>query len=344
MLKRVDLPPLTRRAHSSEWRGLWIRVAFAFGLIFLAFALLWLDRDGLRDNIDGHLSFSDILYFTMITVTTVGYGDIVPVTDRARLVDAFLITPIRVFLWLIFLGTAFDFLFKRGWEKLRMKNIQRGLRGHIVLAGFGHSGRKALEELVASGADIKNVVVIDCEEEAIQAARAAGAATIRGDASRDEILAAVHIERAASMVVSSGRDDSSILIVLTARHLAPKLRIAVTVRAADNESLARQAGADVVVNPVSFAGLLLARSSEGTHVADYIADLVTTEGDVSIRERLVAPHEVGRSLQDVCDGQGVRIHRGTLHFSPWDREAAELKAGDLIIEVVPTLPKAAANL
>ncbi|WP_246450249.1 hypothetical protein [Sphingomonas rhizophila] len=115
-------------------------------------------------------------------------------------------------------------------------------------------------------------------------------------------------------------------------------------RAADNESLARQAGADVVVNPVSFAGLLLARSSEGTHVADYIADLVTTEGDVSIRERLVAPHEVGRSLQDVCDGQGVRIHRGTLHFSPWDREAAELKAGDLIIEVVPTLPKAAANL
>ncbi|WP_246450251.1 potassium channel family protein [Sphingomonas rhizophila] len=220
VLKRVDLPPLTRRAHSSEWRGLWIRVAFAFGLIFLAFALLWLDRDGLRDNIDGHLSFSDILYFTMITVTTVGYGDIVPVTDRARLVDAFLITPIRVFLWLIFLGTAFDFLFKRGWEKLRMKNIQRGLRGHIVLAGFGHSGRKALEELVASGADIKNVVVIDCEEEAIQAARAAGAATIRGDASRDEILAAVHIERAASMVVSSGRDDSSILIVLTARHLA----------------------------------------------------------------------------------------------------------------------------
>jgi len=335
-LPRAHLPPLKRRAQRHEWQGVLIRIGIALGLIMLAFSLLWLDRGGLRDNVDGQLSFSDILYFTMITVTTVGYGDIVPVTERARLIDAFLITPIRVFLWLIFLGTAFEFLFKRGWENWRMKNIQRQLRNHIVIAGFGHSGRKAMEELLAGGTAIKDIVVIDCDEEAIETAREAGAATIRGDASRDEILAAVHVERASTVIVSAGRDDTSVLVVLTARHLAPDARIAVAVRNADNESLARQAGADVVVNPVSFAGLLLATSSHGAHVADYIADLVTTEGKVALRERLARADEVGRPLKDVCRGLAVRLHRGTEVHSPWDLAADRIEQGDLILEIVPT--------
>ena len=75
-LPRAHLPPLKRRAQRHEWQGVLIRIGIALGLIMLAFSLLWLDRGGLRDNVDGQLSFSDILYFTMITVTTVGYGDL----------------------------------------------------------------------------------------------------------------------------------------------------------------------------------------------------------------------------------------------------------------------------
>jgi voltage-gated potassium channel len=315
-VKRLaDLPPLKRRAHRKDWYGLAIRIAIAIGLIITAFLLLWFDRDGLRDNIDGHLTFGDVIYFTMITVTTVGYGDIVPVTPRARTIDAFLITPIRVFLWLIFLGTAVDFLFKRSWENWRMKNIQRGLCDHVILAGFGHSGRKAMEELLARGTSIKEIVVIDCNEEAINTAREAGVATIKGDASRDEILSAVHVERAAAVIVSAGRDDTSVLIVLTARHLAPQVRIAVAVRNADNEDLARQAGADVVVNPVSFAGLLLAASRHGAHVADYISDLATTDGLVALRERAASEEDIGRSLREICKGLAVRLHRGGMIYS-----------------------------
>jgi voltage-gated potassium channel len=335
MARKGELPPLQRKVHREDWHGLAIRVAIALGLIALAFAILWLDRGGLRDNTDGELSFTDVIYFTMITVTTVGYGDIIPVTERARLLDAFLITPIRVFLWLIFLGTAFEFLLKRSWENWRMRKIQQTLCDHVILAGFGRSGQKAMEELISGGADVQKIVVVDCDPDAIELACQAGVATIRGDATRDEVLTAVHVERATSLIVSCGRDDTSVLVVLTGRHLAPSLRIAVAVRNVDNEDLARQAGANVVINPVSFTGLLLATSSRGEHVADYLHDLVTTEGHVILREREARPEEVGKALQQACDGQAVRLYRGGVVHAPWD-PTTRIKAGDMILEVVPT--------
>ncbi|HWK35794.1 potassium channel family protein, partial [Sphingomonas sp.] len=68
---------LTRKSRTPPWLSLVWRVALAFGLMGIALAVHWLDRDGLRDTLDGHVSFTDVLYFTMITITTVGYGDIV---------------------------------------------------------------------------------------------------------------------------------------------------------------------------------------------------------------------------------------------------------------------------
>ena len=187
-MDEANKPALTRSGPQSGWRTIAVRVMLAASLVMLAFALLWFDRDGLKDNIDGHVSFTDTIYFTMITITTVGYGDIIPVSDRARMIDAFLITPIRLFVWLIFLGTAFNFLLKRSWEKWRMKMIQKNLHDHIIIAGFGSSGRKSLQELLSAGVPATRIVVIDCLEERVQAARELGAATIQGDASRDELL------------------------------------------------------------------------------------------------------------------------------------------------------------
>lgn len=329
-------PPLTRSGPQSGWRTVAVRAALAVSLVVLAFLLLWFDRDGLKDNIDGHLSFTDVIYFTMITITTVGYGDIVPVSDRARMIDAFLITPIRLFVWLIFLGTAFNFLLKRSWETWRMKMIQKNLNDHIIIAGFGASGRKSLEELLSAGVPVARIVVIDCLAERVEAAREMGAATIQGDASRDELLSSAHVERAATILISAGRDDTSILIVLTARNLAPKLRIGVAIRIEDNESLARQAGADVVVNPVSFAGLLLASSSHGSHVADYIADLATSTGKVALRERPIDRSEYGIALCDLATGLGVRIFRGGATIDAADPGAGKLRAGDRVLEIVAT--------
>ena len=313
-----------------------MRVAIAISLLVIAFAILWFDRDGLRDNIDGHLSFADVIYFTMITVTTVGYGDIVPISERARLFDAFLITPIRVFLWLIFLGTAAEFLLKRSWENWRMQRIQHTLRNHVILAGFGRCGQNAMAELLADGMAVSKIVVIDADPEAIEVAKRAGVATITGDATRDEVQKAVRVESAERMIVSCGRDDTTILTVLTARQLAPKLRISVAIRNADNEDLAHQAGADVVVNPVSFTGLLLAASGHGEHLAEYIRDLATARGDVRLREREARPDEVGQYLKEACEGRALRLYRGAQALSPWDPSPPRIEAGDQILELVMT--------
>ena len=253
-----ELAPLPRRSTASPWRTLVVRAALALALLVTAFLLLWFDRDGLKDHIDGHLTFAEVIYFTMITITTVGYGDIVPVTEKARLIDAFLITPIRLFIWLIFLGTAFELVFKRAWEKWRMKQIQKELCGHVVVAGFGKNGSTAAERLLAEGLSPESLVVIDCHSDRCELARGLGAAVIEGDASSDAILHAVHVNRAARLIVSAGRDDTGILVVLSARKLSPSLDIAVVVRNHDNEDIALAAGANRVINPVAVAGAMLA--------------------------------------------------------------------------------------
>ncbi|BBD98169.1 potassium transporter TrkA [Sphingobium amiense] len=325
---------LRRRSALPLWADLAWRLVLVFGLIALVLALHWFGRDGLRDNLDDRISFIDVLYFTTVTVTTVGYGDIVPVTPEARLFEAIFVTPIRLFVWIIFLGTAYNLFFRNILYRWRMARIQADLHNHIVVTGFGTSGEEAVNELLARGTDPREIVVIDGSEAALVRAEALGCNILCGDSTRDRTLKDVAIHRARSMIVSAGRDDTSILITLTARHLAPRLPISIVVRNEDNELPARQAGASTVINPVSFAGLLLAGSTSGRHIADYMADLAASGGRVKLNERAVLPEEIGGPLSAIRTGLGVRIYREDRPFGFWEAEAQRLQTGDCLIEIV----------
>jgi voltage-gated potassium channel len=318
------------------WRG-----ALVIGLLLLAIIVHWLERDGLKDSYDGVVSFLDVVYFTMISITTTGYGDIVPVSNQARMFDAFIVTPIRIFFVLIFIGTAYTFVFRRTWDKWRMAKIQASLTGHIVVAGYGTSGSEAVDELIARGTPAAEIVVIDRSTEALERAESLGCAIVEADATRDKTLQAVRVGAARAMIVTSGGDDTSILITLTARHLAPDLPISIAVRNEDNELLARQAGATTVINPVSFAGLLLAGSTQGLHISDYIADLASSSGRVKLSERVVTGEECGKPLAALARGIGVRIYRDGKPYGFWEPEARALRAGDCIVEILPTAEKEA---
>jgi len=335
--ERIKFRPLRRRVGIPVWADAGVRLSAALALVFLVVLIHWADRDGLVDHHDGHVSFLDVVYFTMISITTTGFGDIAPVTPRARMIEAIIVTPIRFAVIFIFVGTAYNFLIKHSWEKWRMARIQERLEGHIAVLGFGVSGSEAVCELIERGAKPDEIVVMDPSADRLAEAEALGCNVIEGDATRDDDLSAIRIAQARSVLVSAGRDDTSILIVLTVRHLAPQVPISVVVRAADNERLAIQAGAGNVINPVRFTGLLLAGSAQGSHIADYLSDLASASGRVQLVERPVRPEEVGLALKALPDGAlGLRLYRDGEPIGFWEQAAHRIEPGDVIVEILPT--------
>ncbi|MBT0666778.1 potassium channel family protein [Novosphingobium profundi] len=328
--------PLRRALAVPVWADVALRIGAALALISIVVLVHWLDREGLRDGYDNDVSFLDVVYFTMISITTTGFGDIAPVSDKSRLVEAIIVTPIRLAVIYIFVGTAYNFIIKRSWETWRMKRIQERLENHVVVLGYGVSGSEAVAELIARDTDPSDIVVIDSSPARLAQAEQAGCNVLEGDATRDETLNAVRITRARTVLVSAGRDDTTILIILTARHLAPKVPITAVVRADDNELLARQAGADNVINPVRFTGLLLAGSAQGKHISEYMSDLASVSGRVQLVERAVKAEEIGRPLDAIATGKGLRIYRGTRAIGFWQDEARALAAGDVIVEITAT--------
>jgi voltage-gated potassium channel len=335
-LKRPTKLILKRTLALPGWFAIGWRVIAVVALLGFMILVHWLEREGLKDGLDGHISFLDAIYFTMISITTTGYGDIVPVTDRARTFDALVVTPARVFLLLIFVGSAYLFVARNTWEKFVMKRIQRGLEDHIVVAGYGTKNRRAVEELISLGADPKSLVVVDEDETRLSLAETCGCNILRADATRDETLRAVRLEHARLVLISAGRDDTSILICLTARHVAPGVRISIAINEKDNEAIAQHAGANVVVNPLDFAGLLLATSDAGEHVAAYLADLASSAGKVRMIERVAEPHEIGGALKDIDGAVALRLIRDGKAYGFWRPQAAELQPGDIVMEIRPT--------
>lgn len=325
-------PRFFRRGRLGTRTTLLIRMAAVLFLIAVALGGHWFDREGLRDNIDGHISFADVIYFTAITVTTVGYGDIVPVSTSARMFDTFVVTPIRIFIFLIFLGSAYSFMLRQGWETWRMNSARRALKGHTIVCGYGAAGAATVAELLERGHAPETIVVIDEAAACLRQAEDLGVGTVEGDATHNAVLGIAEVERAASVIIAPGRDDTAVLIVLTVRRLAPDAHIAVSINAIENEPLARDAGATVIVNPVTFGGQILAQCTEGPHVADYLADLVTRNGQVELRERRVREGEVGQAPRQLASGQVLRVLRGEEVLGFWEVE--RLEPGDTVIEVV----------
>lgn len=324
---------LRKRAPLTPGQSLLLRTGLVLLLFSIAVAGHWFERDGLKDNLDGHISFLDVLYFTMITVATVGYGDIVPVSDQARAFDTFVVTPIRIFVFIIFFGTAYDVLIKGGWERWRSAKRRELLNQHHIIAGFGRSGGFAARELQARGIPAASIVVIDPSSERIEAALDRGHLAIEGDATRNAVLERAAIRRAKAVVLTIGRDETTALAVLTARQLGPQAVITASVLDPDNEELVLKAGADAVFNPARLAGRLLATAVDGRNGAELIRDLVSAEGGVLVRERPARPQEVGRALSSCGPNLPIRILRGGRVIDYFDPEARSVQAGDIIVEV-----------
>ena len=329
----IGRPRFHRAGRLGPLTTLAIRALAVLLLVGIALGGHWVERGGLRDNTDGIVSLLDIVYFTVITVTTVGYGDIVPVSTSARMFDTFVVTPVRIFVFLIFLGSAYSFMLRQGWERWRMGLVRRKLNDHVIVCGYGRTGSASVSELLARGHPPERIVVVDADEQRLRIAEERGVTTVQGDATHNKVLELAKISAACSVIVAPGRDDTAVLIVLTCRRLAPNASLAVAITSIENELLARDAGASIIVNPVSFGGQLLAQCTAGPHITEYVADLVTRGGQVELRGRPVRSNEVGKSPRDITASQIVRIYRDNRAYGVFSPEAQVLAAGDSIIEV-----------
>jgi voltage-gated potassium channel len=337
--------PYARRLFVKETRSpervLLNRLVLLVALVALAFTVFWAERDGLRDQLDGHVSLLDIAYFTAITITTVGYGDIVPVSPQARLLDAVLVTPLRLIVWLVFLGTAYELVLQRWLENRRMNQLQKTLRDHLIVCGYGHSGQAAASESVARGIPADRILVMDRSNEALRLAADAGHIGLLGDPTREADLAAARIETARAVLMCLGRDDAAVLAVLTARQLSGSVRIVANVAEEENVKLIRQAGADAVVAPSMVGGYLMADSVDTSYIADYVSDLMRASGRVRLRQRQARAEEIGRPMRELGPGLAVRLIRGGEAVGFWEGERARICAGDVLLVIEPGEPPVA---
>jgi len=322
---------LFTRAPVSAETVLGLRALVVLILFVLVFAVFMWDRDGLKDHDDNDVSVTDIVYFTMVTITTVGYGDIVPVSTSARLIDALFVTPIRVFVWFIFIGTAYQLVVQRVIEDWRMSRLQRRLSDHVVICGFGNNGKSAAAEMVAKGVSPEDVVVIEKNESDIQAAIARGFVALQGEASREELLRVAAVDRARGVIVSVGRDDTALMTVVTVRAISDKPRIVACIHEAENAKLLRNAGANAIVMPWTFSGYLLADAITQQFTVDLLQDALSTGGDLNIVERAPRADEVGRGSRELRYSLILGVVRNGSRIMFWQDPSLRIEAHDQLI-------------
>jgi voltage-gated potassium channel len=311
------------------------RLAMALFVLVLTTVVVYADRDGYQDNNskDGDsLSLLDAAYYATVTLSTTGYGDITPSSDLARLVNILVVTPLRVLFLIILVGTTLEVLTERTREQLRLSRWRATLRDHTVIVGYGTKGRSAVETLLHQGLDKEHLVVVDPNPKVIEAANAEGLAGVIGDATRSEVLRRAEISKARQVVVATQRDDTAVLVTLTARQLNKGATIVVAVREEENLPLLRQSGASAVVASSSAAGRLLGMSMASPNVASVMEDLLTYGNGLDVVERPVTKPEVGRPARDSSD-LVVAVIRGHRMINFDEPDADSLEPEDRVIAV-----------
>ncbi|MET9485497.1 potassium channel family protein [Nocardia sp. NPDC006630] len=317
-------------AQASPWQALVRRLGMAVLLLAVATAVVYFGRDGYHDNARERMSLLDSAYYATVTLSTTGYGDITPVTPTARLINILVVTPLRILFLIVLVGTTLAVLTERSRQAFKIQRWRHSVRNHTVVVGYGTKGRTAIDAMLGDGVQASNIVVVDTDPVVLEAAANAGLVTVLGSATRSDVLHLAGVARASAVVVAANRDDTAVLVTLTAREINPKARISAAVREAENTHLLRQSGADSVVVSSETAGRLLGIATTTPSVVEMIEDLLTPEAGFAISEREVDPEEIGgspRHLRDIVLGvvrAGVLIRVG-------DPETDALETGDKLL-------------
>ncbi len=338
---RIALPERER----GPVKAILFRIFIALACIAVTATVVFAERVGYRD-LDGRLdTWLDALYYATVTLSTTGYGDITPVSESARLMNILVVTPLRFVFLIVLIGTTIEVLTERSRQQFRYALWRRRVKNHTVVIGYGMKGRSAVSALKEQGHPAQNIVVVDSEAINIKAANSDGCAGVLGDARREEVLRRAEVHHAQKVIVATDRDDTSVLVTLTARRLAPTATIAAAAREEQNIAVLRQSGADVVIPTAESAGRLLGLSIQAPNAGELIEDLLEPVAGLQIKEREVRPADVGLSpARLTAQGEIVLtvIRNGVSHR--FDSGGVRVfQPGDRIVVITSNGPPAAAG-
>ena len=252
-------------------------------IIFLALIALVLIGIAGFHYLEGWTWF-DGFYMVLTTITTIGYGELHPLTRGGRFFNSFIIIA-GVGLLLMLTGGAaqalLEFELESVFGRRRMERDISRLSGHYIICGAGRVGRSVARELVRKPIPF---VVIDTDELKLKRYADTGWLMLQGDATQESVLQQARVEQAKGLVAATTADAVNIYVILTARELNPNLKIIARASEESAEKHLLTAGADSVVSPYNFAGYRIAQTFLRPHVVDFLDTAMDREHKLEIEE------------------------------------------------------------
>ncbi len=285
-------------------------------------------------------SFADALWMVVITLTTIGFGEIHPLSPAGRWFTLGLIGGgLSTASYAVAKVTEYvlDGELRARYAALRERRRMSTFVDHFIVAGFGRTGREIVADLVHAG---KAVVVIDPDPAAREACADEAVLFVHGDAARDEVLREAGVERARGLAVATASDALNVFVTLTARHLNPGLKIIAQVDLPETAEKARRAGASGVVNPHAIGGTTMANALLRPHSATFLENaFARSHPDLAMEDVTIGPSSKWRGrlrtlqLRERFDVLAVAVRRkdGALVTIPGPD--TDLHEGDVVVVV-----------
>ena len=288
--------------------------------------------------IDGYPPF-DAFYMTLITVSTVGYAEVHPLSHAGRVFNSFLIF-FGVTIMLLAVGgmtqAIIELELNQYFGKRRNKKMIDRLNDHYIVCGFGRVGRGAASELQRAGVPF---LVVDKNEDRVEWAMKAGMLAALADATNDETLRDAGVLRAKGLIATLSSDADNLFVILSAKALKPSLLVSARIATEETERKMRLAGADYVFAPYDMTGYRMAQVMLKPHVFQFIDFTTKSIGlNVGIEQvRVPSSSEfVSKSLEEMRIRKelgvivlAIRKSDGRMLFNP--PADAEIHGGDFLI-------------
>jgi voltage-gated potassium channel len=251
----------------------------------------------------------DALYMTIITVSTVGFGEVQDLSHSGKIFTIFLIvSSLTTYAYALSILSSFVFehqlnYFIRGYRKKSLKKMQN----HVIVCGLGRNGKQAIRDLQSYG---KSFIAIDKDASALKDFPRAKDFFIEGDATEDEVLKNAKIETASALITTLPVDSENLYVVLTARALNHNLLIISRASGSNSEKKLRMAGVDNVVRPEVVGGAHMANLVAHPDIIEFMEHISVHGDDPTILEEIECDFLPGESKEKTIFEIGIRKKTG----------------------------------